>query len=199
MDKGNSLTESSVQGHLDALESLFSSDAAGQSYGESLSVRDHMLQTADHLRREGADDCLIAAGLLHDIGWMLGKGAHEETGADHLEALFRRDVSQPVRLHVDAKRYLVVREPGYAALLSPASVELCTNRAAPCRRKNARFLKVIGILPPPSSCAAPMTRVKTLATKPYHLRPPIALIPTGLRRSGSEIACAPRPPYLQSR
>ena len=31
-------------------------------------------------------------------------------------------VAEPVRLHVDAKRYLCQAEPAYAAILSPASV-----------------------------------------------------------------------------
>jgi gamma-butyrobetaine dioxygenase len=47
---------------------------------------------------------------------------HAESGASWLARWFGEEVTEPVRLHVAAKRYLCATEPGYAAVLSPASV-----------------------------------------------------------------------------
>jgi predicted HD phosphohydrolase len=47
---------------------------------------------------------------------------HAESGASWLARWFGAEVTEPVRLHVAAKRYLCATEPGYAAVLSPASV-----------------------------------------------------------------------------
>ena len=47
---------------------------------------------------------------------------HEELGHAFLCAWFGPEVTEPVRLHVAAKRYLCGTEPDYFALLSPDSV-----------------------------------------------------------------------------
>jgi len=47
---------------------------------------------------------------------------HEEKGYAWLIMHFRREVCEPVRLHVIAKRYLCAVDPGYRQLLSPASI-----------------------------------------------------------------------------
>jgi gamma-butyrobetaine dioxygenase len=46
---------------------------------------------------------------------------HSHTGADLLARWFGPEVTEPVRLHVAAKRYLCTADPGYRALLSAAS------------------------------------------------------------------------------
>lgn len=101
-------------------------------YGEDVTQLDHVLQAAQIAREDGADDSLIAAALLHDIGQFLndaGRAAddhgvdarHETQGAEVLAKRFPPAVSEPVRLHVTAKRYLCAVEPGYEAALSRAS------------------------------------------------------------------------------
>ena len=47
---------------------------------------------------------------------------HEDLGVRLLEKGFGPDVTEPVRLHVQAKRYLCAARPGYLAGLSSASV-----------------------------------------------------------------------------
>jgi [1-hydroxy-2-(trimethylamino)ethyl]phosphonate dioxygenase len=75
---------------------------------------------------------LVVAALLHDIGHLIhglgediaysGSDAkHEEAGQQWLARYFGPDVTEPVRLHVDAKRYLCGCESRYEASLSPAS------------------------------------------------------------------------------
>lgn len=47
---------------------------------------------------------------------------HSDRGASWLAQWFGPEVTEPVRLHVDAKRYLCAVEPDYLGQLSPASV-----------------------------------------------------------------------------
>jgi len=107
--------------------------AGAERYGmEAVSQLDHALQCAMHGERTGSSPALIAACLLHDIGHLVGAGdegeaergvdaRHEETAAVWLRQYFPAAVVEPVRLHVDAKRYLCRVEPAYWAGLSKAS------------------------------------------------------------------------------
>ncbi len=129
------------------IEALFAAPGMDEAYGEALSIRAHMLQTAALADAAGLAPALIAAGLLHDIGWAMpsgkaadtatGAAAHEERGADVLAAVLGPAVSAPVRLHVAAKRYLVAREPDYAARLSAASAETLAQQGGPMREAEA--------------------------------------------------------------
>lgn len=106
---------------------------ADERYGEDVTQLEHVLQCAELARLDGASDALIAAALLHDIGQFIdgaGEAAethgidarHEVSGAAFLAHHFPREVTEPVRLHVAAKRYLCAVEPGYTETLSGASV-----------------------------------------------------------------------------
>ncbi len=105
-----------------------------QRYGaEAVSQLTHALQCAHLAEQADASPELITACLLHDIGHLLGnlkeevalsRGvdlAHEEKGRQFLEKWFSLAVSEPVRLHVQAKRYLCQLESDYWATLSPIS------------------------------------------------------------------------------
>lgn len=100
----------------------------GETYGEGVTQEQHALQCAALAAAEGAEDALIVAALLHDIGHFIGPQddayghhRHDRTGGDWLAARFGPAVSEPVRLHVAAKRYLCAVDPGYLAVLSEAS------------------------------------------------------------------------------
>ncbi len=107
---------------------------ATKRYGLSdINQLQHALQAALLAERAGGPAALITAALLHDVGHMihdLGEDPassgiddrHEALGADWLAERFGPDVSEPVRLHVAAKRYLVATEADYAAKLSDDSV-----------------------------------------------------------------------------
>src|SRR5215469_7689669 len=105
-----------VQEIIELLDSV-----AGESYlGEAVTQRDHALQAAHLAETDGADDTLIAAALLHDIGYWIGcdHAPHEEAGGNWLRQRFVAAVSEPVRLHVAAKRYLCTVDPAYKDSLS---------------------------------------------------------------------------------
>jgi gamma-butyrobetaine dioxygenase len=123
---------------------LFASEGAADYLGEPVTQAAHMLQAAVLAERDGADDALIAAALLHDVGHFTGTvtgqdlmrgtdNRHSHTGASWLSQWFGLDVTEPVRLHVDAKRYLCACVPGYAAALSPASVYTLRVQGGPMR------------------------------------------------------------------
>jgi gamma-butyrobetaine dioxygenase len=56
---------------------------------------------------------------------------HAERGAAWLARWFSPAMTEPVRLHVAAKRYLCATEPAYFGLLSPASVYTLTLQGGP--------------------------------------------------------------------
>ncbi|HKD88836.1 MAG TPA: HD domain-containing protein [Streptosporangiaceae bacterium] len=115
------------------IEELFASDGAADYLGEAVTQAAHMLQAAGLAEQAGATPALVAAALLHDVGHFTGtvtgrdlmRGTdnwHSEQGANWLAQWFGPAVTEPVRLHVAAKRYLCAVEPGYFERLSKASV-----------------------------------------------------------------------------
>ena len=101
--------------------------------GEAVSQAEHALQAAWAAEKAGASPSMIVAALLHDIGHLLHSldddcaehgidDHHENLGARWVEWHFGPAVSEPIRLHVAAKRYLCWAEPGYLQQLSPASL-----------------------------------------------------------------------------
>jgi phosphonate degradation associated HDIG domain protein len=112
---------------------LYGARGAGAYFGERVSMTEHGLQAAHFAQAERAPDALILAALLHDVGHLLedvpdaiedwrADARHEEVGARWLARRFGPEVSEAVRLHVPAKRYLCATDAGYFAMLSPASV-----------------------------------------------------------------------------
>lgn len=114
---------------IDELIALFERCGIAQYGNEAVSQTDHALQCAALAETEEAKPSLIAAALLHDVGHLLAKPLHEDTNDLHenigwrfLKTHFPPSVSEPVRLHVEAKRYLCAVDSDYFGILSPASV-----------------------------------------------------------------------------
>ena len=125
------------------IEELFARHG-GESYGEGVTQLEHALQTAALAAAEGADDGLVAAALLHDVGHFLqptddsfGYHKHDRSGGDWLAQRFGPAISEPVRLHVAAKRYLCATEADYLAKLSPASVHSLGKQGGPMSAREA--------------------------------------------------------------
>jgi len=123
---------------------LFASAGAAEYLGEPVTQAAHMLLAAALAEQAGAAPALIAAALLHDVGHCTGAvtgrdliqgtdNHHGEQGAAWLSQWFGEEVTEPVRLHVAAKRYLCAVEPGYLERLSPASLKSLSVQGGPMR------------------------------------------------------------------
>ena len=120
-----------------------------QTYGEAVSQIDHAVQTAALAVRDGCSDALIVAALLHDIGHLVapapdqpGTRDHAGWGADFLLNWFDEAISEPVRLHVEAKRYLCATDPDYFDHLSAASKASLAVQGGPYSAAECRAFEV---------------------------------------------------------
>lgn len=115
-----------------ALRELFEAEGSGEYLGEQVSMEQHMLQTGAAARRAGASRALVVAAVAHDVGHFTGlvrgrdlmsgtDNHHDEAAAAWLGRWFADAVTEPVRLHVAAKRYLCAVDPAYRDQLSEAS------------------------------------------------------------------------------
>lgn len=121
-----------------------------EEYGERISQLEHMSQAAQLAQQEGYDEEVILAAFLHDIGHlsvqghdyeeMGGFGAmqHDKIGGDFLRSRgFSEKIAALVEAHVEAKRYLTLREAGYYDELSEASKETLRYQGGPMTDKEA--------------------------------------------------------------
>lgn len=118
----------SIQAVLDTL-----STHGHSQYGrEAVTQKQHALQCAMLAARAKSDSALVVACLLHDFGHLvhtLGEDAaergiddrHEYLALPYLREVFPLAVTEPIRLHVNAKRYLCAVDAEYWDDLSPAS------------------------------------------------------------------------------
>ena len=115
----------------------------GEEYlGEPVTMAQHMLQGAALAERANMPERIIVAALLHDIGHFTSEFGtyhpddthdrhHEEAGAEVLEEFFPTVVTDCVRYHVAAKRYLCATKPEYFNRLSAASVHSLNLQGGP--------------------------------------------------------------------
>lgn len=115
----------------------------GEEYlGEPVTMAEHMLQGAHLAEQNGESETIITAALLHDIGHFTSEFGmfsmddahdryHEEAGASVLAGFFPSVVTDCVRCHVAAKRYLCAVDPGYFSKLSDASVHSLNLQGGP--------------------------------------------------------------------
>lgn len=125
------------------IEAVFA-EAGGATYGEQVTQLEHALQCAALAAEDGAPPGLVAAALLHDVGHLVeapddafGQHRHDRGGAAWLAGRFGPEVTEPVRLHVAAKRWLCAVEPGYFDRLSPASVHSLGKQGGPMSEAEA--------------------------------------------------------------
>lgn len=155
MNTPDDADETGAAGPVDALARLFEGEGSAEYFGEAVTQAGHMLQAGALAEAAGAPAHLVAAALLHDIGHFHGTvtgrdlmeggqdNRHSHTGADWLARWFGPEVTEPVRLHVAAKRYLCTAEPGYFALLSEASVHTLRVQGGPMTAEQARAFEAL--------------------------------------------------------
>ncbi len=117
---------------LDDIAHLFARHGSAQYSGEPVTQLEHALQTAHLAEQSEADDELVTACLLHDLGHLLNDqgetptlrgvdDTHQYFALPFLRGLFPDAVLDAIRLHVDAKRYLCQANATYHARLSDDS------------------------------------------------------------------------------
>ena len=121
---------------------VYAARGADAYYGERVSMTEHGLQAAHFARAVRAPEPLVIAALLHDVGHLLEEvpdaiedwrtdARHEEVGGRWLARRFGPEVSEAVRLHVPAKRYLCATDAAYLGMLSAASVHTLALQGGP--------------------------------------------------------------------
>ena len=117
----------------DMLATMFADRGDSEYGGESVTQLEHALQCAMLAEQEDSMPSLVVASLLHDVGHLLHDlpddapeqgidDHHENSGYRFLEAHFDPSVTEPVRQHVAAKRYLCTVDSEYFGMLSEPSV-----------------------------------------------------------------------------
>ena len=99
--------------------------------GEKVTITEHMIQTAMIAEKTNSSSDLVCSSLLHDYGHFIldnpndlvkrqKDGKHEDLGYEFLKKYFLKDVVEPIKYHVKAKKYLA-RDKKYYLILSEAS------------------------------------------------------------------------------
>lgn len=131
--------------------------------GEPVTMAEHMLQGATIAEQNGQPEEIIVGALLHDIGHFTSEFGtfsmedtedrfHEEAGAEVLEQFFPSVITDCVRYHVAAKRYLCATKPEYFNRLSEASVHSLNLQGGPMNaeevaefEKNPNLKQIIAV------------------------------------------------------
>lgn len=135
---------------MDTIATLFAHSGHDAYFGEPVTQLEHALQSAQLAEQAGADRETVVAAFLHDIGHLLppeashgymdgyGTVDHEQLGADYLRGLgFSEKIAQLIENHVNAKRYLVSKQPEYLANLSEASLKTLAFQGGPMNTDEA--------------------------------------------------------------
>lgn len=121
------------------------------NYGvEKVTQLQHACQCGSLALNANVDNALVIAAFLHDIGHILSEEAlpkslqadlhdhHEERGYTFLAQFFDDRILDPIRLHVEAKRYLCTKNPDYAKKLSPTSYESYIDQGGPMSKEEMK-------------------------------------------------------------
>jgi phosphonate degradation associated HDIG domain protein len=165
---------------IDRIEAVFAQFGATRYAGlhsEPVTALQHALQCAQLAEWAHADDALVAASLLHDVGHFIDADpvsasvddVHEMRAVPFLASTFSTDVVEPVRLHVQAKRYLVATDPRYLGGLSPASVHSLHLQGGPMGDDEVLLFEAL----PFAEQAVALRRWDDLAKRPRKKTPPL--------------------------
>lgn len=134
---------------VDFLEEIFERRGGEEYLGEPVTMAEHMLQGATIAEQNGQPEVIIVSVLLHDVGHFTSEFGmfsmddtddkyHEEAGAEVLQKYFPLLVTDCVRYHVDAKRYLCATRPSYFERLSDASKHSLNLQGGPMNDEEIR-------------------------------------------------------------
>lgn len=144
------MTTEQAQRITDEIIKLYEGYGGAEYAGEKVSQLEHMAQAAQLAEEQGYEEEVILAAFLHDIGHIseaakgenemdgFGIKDHEELGAEFLrEKGFSKKVVRLVESHVEAKRYLTIKDPSYYAQLSEASKRTLDFQGGPMTEEEA--------------------------------------------------------------
>jgi phosphonate degradation associated HDIG domain protein len=151
------MTAEQAQKTTDEIMGLYESYGGAEYAGEKVSQLEHMVQAAQMAEAQGFDEEVILAAFLHDIGHIseaakgdngavsdphrmgdFGIKDHEELGAEFLrEKGFSKKIARLVESHVEAKRYLTIKDPAYYGQLSEASKRTLEYQGGPMSEDEA--------------------------------------------------------------
>jgi phosphonate degradation associated HDIG domain protein len=127
---------------VDFLADIFARRGGEEYLGEPVTMAQHMLQGAAIAEANGLGEEIIVAALLHDIGHFTSEFGtytpddtedrfHEVAGAQVLAPFLPPVITDCVRHHVAAKRYLCATRPEYLRRLSAASLHTLSLQGGP--------------------------------------------------------------------
>ncbi len=127
---------------VDFIGSIFDRRGSEEYLGEPVNMGQHMLQGATIAEQNDQPEEIIVGALLHDIGHFTSEFGtfsmddtedrhHEDAGAEVLERFFPSVITDCVRYHVAAKRYLCATRPEYFRRLSEASIHSLNLQGGP--------------------------------------------------------------------
>ena len=139
MSRPDALTQDTI---VEFLGGIFERCGDEEYLGEPVTMGQHMLQGATLAENAGLSEEIIVAALLHDIGHFTSEFGtftmddtadrhHEDAGAEVLAGFFPTIVTDCVRYHVAAKRYLCATKPEYFNRLSEASIHSLNLQGGP--------------------------------------------------------------------
>ena len=138
---------------MDIIEKIISNFKNNKSLyiGENVTISEHMIQSAMIAEKSKSKDFLICSCLLHDYGHFIlddpdelvrknQDGKHEDIGYEYLKKFFKREIVEPIKHHVMAKRYLA-RDKKYYNKLSNASIVSLELQGGLLNRKEAKLFE----------------------------------------------------------
>lgn len=154
--------------------------AGATKYDESVTQLEHALQSGALAAERGNPQPLVLAALLHDVGHLLADEHdghddflardlhHERIGARWLARAFGPEITEPIALHVDAKRYLCAMDPAYHDGLSASSRRSLVVQGGPMSADEAARFAAL----PHAEAAVELRRIDDLAKRAGHEVPP---------------------------
>ena len=120
--------------------------------GEKVTISEHMIQSAMIAENAKSSSSLICSCLLHDYGHFILEnpdklvrkkidGKHEDIGYEYLKKFFKKDVVEPIKYHVLAKRYLAKKKKYFNSLSEASKISLKLQGGVLNKKESKEFEK----------------------------------------------------------
>ena len=121
--------------------------------GEKITISEHMIQSAMLAEQAKSKDELVCSCLLHDYGHFIIEdpvglvkndkdGNHESIGYEYLKKFFKKEIVEPIKYHVLAKRYLSRNKKYYNHLSDASRISLKLQGGILNKKESDEFKKV---------------------------------------------------------